>query len=242
MARLGRADDRADVARGRPRRRPGPELVDERGDPLPHRSRLQQLQVLDVSRARVGRAHQHEHAAAASRAAVHERLERVAAHQRVDRHEVGAQPVDAAERAVQRRRSAQRHTRARSRRCRRACRPRSRAGRHRARERRPPPAPPIRRRRAASKRASCSFTATHACAVASISARQCSSTAAAAACAGVSPAVSCSADARPQRPGVGVQAEHDLRLALGDPRGQRVAEGARRVSGPSPRSSGRCPR
>ena len=38
--------------------------------------------------------------------------------------------------------------------------------------------------------------------------------------------------ARPQRAGIGVDAEHDLRLALGDPSGQGVAEEARRRQRP----------
>ena len=37
---------------------------------------------------------------------------------------------------------------------------------------------------------------------------------------------------RPQRGGIGVEAEDELRAPLGDPRGQRVAEQQRRLSAP----------
>ena len=93
-----------------------------------------------------------------------------------------------------------------------------------------------------SKRASCGLTATHACAVASISARQCSTTAPAAARAGVRSCASCaltcghSSSGSGSRPSTICDSRSATRAARVSPK-----DGAG-LSGPSPRSSGRCPR
>ncbi len=87
----------------------------------------------------------------------------------------------------------------------------------------------------ASKRASCGLTATQAGAAASISARQCASTAAAAALARRKLAVG-RLRGGPQRSWIGIDAEDELGLALGHPRGQRVAEAQGPLSAPSRRS------
>ena len=75
-----------------------------------------------------------------------------------------------------------------------------------------------------SKQASCGLTATQAGPAASISARQCATTAAAARSAGVPPVGHRSQRLRPQARGVGIEPEDDLRLAVGDHRGQAVGE------------------
>ena len=51
-----------------------------------------QLEVLDVGGTRVRRAHQRQHASARGARRRHERLDRVRAHQRIDRHHVRAEP------------------------------------------------------------------------------------------------------------------------------------------------------
>ena len=86
--RAGGAGDRAHA--GRARTRPGcrAELVHDPGEPLAER-RAADLEVLEVGRAGVGGADEHE--AAGARAPV-ERLERVAAEQRVGREGVRSQP------------------------------------------------------------------------------------------------------------------------------------------------------
>ena len=92
MSRDGRPDDRADVAQPRLAHARATQLVDDAGQPFPNASPAGQLEVLDVRRARIGRAHQRQHPGAGGACRRHERLDRIASHQRVDRHHVRPEP------------------------------------------------------------------------------------------------------------------------------------------------------
>ena len=70
---------------------PSPELGGHRREPLPQRAAVGELEVEHVGRARVGGAHEQERAGAALAGAGEQRLERVAAHQRVGGDRVGGQ-------------------------------------------------------------------------------------------------------------------------------------------------------
>ena len=149
-----------------------PSSLDDRGQALPDRPAAGELEVLDVGGARVRRAHQREHPGARGARRRHERLDRVRAHQRVDRHHVRAETLDRAERRLEPADQALRVGGGAHRRCRRACRRRSRAGRLPARARRPPPSALQPGAPSRSKHASWGLTATQASAVASIRALQ----------------------------------------------------------------------
>ena len=173
----GGADDRADVAEAGLAHARRAELVDERREALPHALR-RPASLRSSTSAAPGFDVRTSASTPAPRCARgrHERLDRVPAHQRVDRGQVGAEPGTCAERRVD---AAEQ----------RAWRKRLRGdvdvaalavGDHEQaaiarRAPRPLRAPPSRARRARSKRASWGLTATHAGAVASISARQCAS-------------------------------------------------------------------
>ena len=240
----GRADHRADVAEPRRRRRRSRRARSTSvGDALPDRAAS--VELADPRRrprpgSRCARARSTP--APARPRGRDERLDRVAAHQRVDRDEVGAEArrpartaspappnsdagvglggdVDVAALAVRDHEQARLPVRAR------------RPSRSAAQPGRP----------SASKRASCGFTATQArrsrvdqrAAVREDRRRR--------GAAGIGDARRCGRGIGPQRRRIGVEAEDELGLSLGDPRRERVAEARVRVSAPSPRSSGRCP-
>ena len=87
--RVRRADDRADAREPALADELLPELVHEPRDVVPDRVAVGELQVLDVGAALVRRLDDAEDPAAVAPAGAEERLERVAAEVRVDRHRVG---------------------------------------------------------------------------------------------------------------------------------------------------------
>jgi hypothetical protein len=96
-----RADDRADVREGLPVGDAGAAVhaahaVHHHRNPLPRGTAVLEDLLLEVRRSRVRRPDEHEHPAAALDVRVH----RLDAHVRVDRHRVGVEPVDSAERRV----------------------------------------------------------------------------------------------------------------------------------------------
>ena len=94
----GGADDGADVVQAARAGRLRAEAVDDPGDALPQRPAAGELEVLEVGRAGVGRAHEDEHPGAGGARGVDERLERVDAQVRVGGEGVGAEAGDVAER------------------------------------------------------------------------------------------------------------------------------------------------
>jgi hypothetical protein len=101
VAWLGCPDHRAngaELARGEIR---PPEILHERGDAFPHDALARELQILDVSGARVRGAHQHEHPRPGRARGRHERLDRVPSHQWVHRQQIGPEACHRPERRVQ---------------------------------------------------------------------------------------------------------------------------------------------
>ena len=88
-ARVGRPDHRADARQPALADELLAELVHEQGDVVPDGAAVRELQVLDVGAALVGGLDDAEDPAAVPAAGAEERLERVAAEVRVDRHRVG---------------------------------------------------------------------------------------------------------------------------------------------------------
>ncbi len=95
-----RAGDGADVGQARLAQAARAEPVDDRGEALPERLAVGQLEVLDVGGARVGGADEHEDPGALRPADLQDRVEHVAAHERVDREGVGAEAGHIPERAL----------------------------------------------------------------------------------------------------------------------------------------------
>ena len=93
MARLGGADDGAHPAEGAAPRKPRGEIVDDLRQALVQR-RLRRRQVLDVGGAGVAGADEGEHPGSGSLGPGQQRLERVAAQQRVDGEGVDPEPRD----------------------------------------------------------------------------------------------------------------------------------------------------